>query len=512
MGVRSFLPARVLVACLAILGASLTVPHAGAGRVYEVSVVSKGAVPDDGLPDTRAVNRANDDVAKHGGGRVYFPPGRYIVKGAIQSSGVEFYGSRQAILADPDSQDVTPMVSGERRTTSGEIAKGSKLLTVSDVDGIEPGVLVAIRGAGGRSTVQSTTVLFDPGPSAQRLVLGNGSGFSSSKNYLFIENEIIRYDSRTGNTLNGVARGQFGTTPIAHTGGAPAKQANVLYASVVSVSGDVVTLDRPARASVWGAPVFVGSKNLTVTGLTFDGNTDFGDPHGRSVPLSYELARHVTIRQAKVMNGNHGGILLTEGTSDSLVEDNVLADNGAVSDPPGGAAIWVFGGGHRNVIRNNRIGTAKSPDDHTFYGIWLDDRSDESNEWNARNEDNMIVGNEFFLKGQTGGNAGISVDSGWRNDVRDNTVSGKRGIAGPTQAIRIWSYRAQGTDPEEAKDNVVEGNTVSYNQVGLDVCDGCLKNTFRNNHILEWSETPILDPNTAGNRYEGNFCDGSPCP
>lgn len=508
----------VIVVCAAgailVLGGSW--PKArptAASPVYEATVTDGrfdgGAVPDDGRSDSRAVNAAIRQVHARGGGRVVFPPGVYDVEGIVHLPHVELRGPRSAVLRDPAPVNRTPVLASTVAVASGSIGRGSSRLTVRDPRGIEVGTPVAVRGAGGKSDVQVARIAFDPGPDGSTLVLQSGAGFAYADEHLFVEDELIRYATRSGATLSGVGRGRFGSTAVLHPPGAEVRQAKVLYALVTAIRGRTVTLSVPAAVGVRRAPVFVGSRDLRVTGLTIDGGTRRGDPHVSVVPLTYGLARHVSIRDVHVRNGNHGGVTFERGTSDSQILDSEFVGNGALSQPPGGAAIWVVRGGRRNVIRGNRIGVPSAADDGTHYGIWVDDRSDAAKEWDASGTGNTILGNVIYIHRQSGGNAAISIDGGRDNRVIGNLVSGTRSSQ-PTHGIRIWSN--QGPRPGRSVANIVEGNSVRRVGIGIQVCDGCVANAFVANQVTLWASRAIHDPHSRANVYRRNSCDGAPCP
>ena len=100
------LPRRV---ALALIFALLAAGNAGAAadvanRVFNVR--DFGAVADGQTLDTSAINRAIDACATNGGGRVLFPPGRYLSGTVHLQSRVELFLAEGAVLLGTTNLDL----------------------------------------------------------------------------------------------------------------------------------------------------------------------------------------------------------------------------------------------------------------------------------------------------------------------------------------------------------------------------------------------------------------------
>jgi hypothetical protein len=453
-----------------------------------VNVRDFGAQGDGTVDDTKAIQRAVNAVAVSGG-RVVFPSGVYRAYGVRQDSCVEFRGQQGATLIHPDGLSPGHVVRSRVQSTTGTIRRNSRVLTVASTKGFRPGVLVAIRGAGGRSRVQRNELSADLPPYVTSISVRDAKGLNPHwRNYLVIDNEIVSYNGISGNTLRNVERGLFGTKQALHRAGSIAAQAQRMYAVVVRVSGNKVTLDKPSWASVRGVEVDIGSIGMSVIGLTVDGRRQSPAPiETNPFPLKYELARWVTVRDSTLRNGDHGGISLDMGTRDSRIENNVLADNGNTGKKLG-AAIWLYRGATNNLVRQNAI-TGR-----TWAGITIDDRSIDSTEWDANSTDNTIAENRIDIAFQPSvRSAGVFVTGTSRNRVLRNIISNARtGV--------LVARSVQGTIVSATILNTVRDNTLISNKAGIIVSGS--DNEFVGN-LIRHAETPVLDSGQR-NRFVDN--------
>jgi parallel beta-helix repeat protein len=435
--------AAMILATTAVVGAhaqAVTLPSIPTANVKDLGALGNGVAD-----DTAAIQKANDAVAAKGGGRVLFPAGTYIAADVRQDSNVEFVGMTGATLKHPDGVRNVPIVGGRFVRTTGWITAGSSQLVVLSPKGIRPGAIVAVRAAGGGSTVQSSPSLTAIAAAATQLTLAQAKGWSKSgSNFAQVEGEVVSYSGQSGTTLLNVKRGQFGTVPAAHPLGAQVAQSKVLYARVVSVSGYTVTLDKPAVQTVSRSDVFVGSINMTVRNLTLDGNKlPAGSPTTNPFPLQYRFARYVRIENNTIVRGDHGAISLESGTSDSTIQGNVLMDHG-VPAAKLGSAIWLFGGATGNLVRDNTIGGA------TYLGVMIDDRSETSTEYDAPSDNNAVIHNQIDIPTATG-NATVYVAGSDLNEIADND------LASSFDGISI-TRSTQGIVPEDSERNFVHDN------------------------------------------------------
>src|SRR5688572_11333942 len=102
---RANLKRRVLLVAAIAMAALTAVPaiHSVAQALRPTANVRDyGAVGNGRTNDTAAIQRANDAVARAGGGVVFFPAGTYIAANVRQDSNVEFTGNGDATLKHPD--------------------------------------------------------------------------------------------------------------------------------------------------------------------------------------------------------------------------------------------------------------------------------------------------------------------------------------------------------------------------------------------------------------------------
>ena len=468
-----------------------------------MTTCAKPAIPDDNADDTAAINQAIGQIRGLGGGRVYFPPGTYDAAGIKQRSRVELNGPRSATLRQLPGD--TSVVIGEVTEHVANTTSGSARLTgVSHPDRIEVGAIVAVRGGAGGSDVQRTTLSAPVLVRESPFVLSDGRGFPRYGGFLLIDNEIIKYRSQPGSRnarLSEVERAQFGTTAAPHSSGAVVRLMQRLYAKVVSVSGTTVTLDVPVTRRLVHTTVSVGSTKMSVTGLTVDGNRARATEN--TYPLEYPLARNVTVRGTTLVNGEHGGIRLAQGTSDAVIEDNTFLDNG---DPANrlGAAIWLYQHAVDNVVRNNRIGDGN---DRSFLGVAVDDRTENASEWDGPSNGNRIEGNTVMIPRLRGNDNGGVFIQGSAN----NTVSGNQ-ISLSFDGVRVHDS-PQGSNPRPSFDNEISNNRLIRNDdYAIDVTGR--QNTIRDNEIVN-SGNNCRDSTGSPpqNTWSGNTTDdGSPCP
>ncbi len=473
----------LVTAALTLVPAIQTVAQA---LTPTASVRDHGAKGDGSTNDTVAIQRANNAVAAQGGGVVHFPPGTYVAQNLRQDSNVEFRGTPGATLKHPNGISGYNIVEGRVNKKRGWVVEGSPFVTMSDTKGVLPGAIVGIRGAGGASSVQTSTLSAAIMAGSMSLTVADASGWGVATSYILIDNEILSYNNPSGSSLRNLGRARLGTKAAAHAKGARVSLLQVLYARVVSVGGDWIQLDRVAVQGVKGADVYAGSINMTVRGLAFDGNRKSYGAVKNPFPLLYDLARWVHIDGNTIYNGDHGAISMDKGTSDSLVENNVLADNGDTAKTLG-SAVWLFRGASDNTVRGNTILGDSN------HGVIVDDRSERSTEWDGTSDRNFILANRIDIPAVPG-NSAIYVIGSNRNVVESNDIrSTVYGIA--------VTRSTQGTRPGAASANVVRTNQLTGVQTGLFVTGS--DNWFERNTLTLISE-PIVDLG-IGNRFIENL-------
>ena len=441
-----------------------------------VDVTKYGAKGDGRSDDSVAVQAANDDVARRGGGVIVFPSGTYLASGVRQDSFVEFLGRAGAVIEHPNGRSTEQIFRSRPLRSAGSIASGSNVLHVASTARFVPGAVIAIRGAGGPSAIQRSTLVTRVWESSGAFAVRDAAGFSTGKtyspNYLMIDREIVSYVSLSGTQLLGVQRGLFGTRAAQHAAGVRVAQLSVLYATVRSMTANTVTIDRPALSTVSNAKVFIGSVGMKITDLTLDGNrASSGSSTATPFPVLYELASDAAVTGCTIRNGDDGAIEFAQGTTRSLIANNTLLDNG---DPNGrGAAVWLFQGANHNIVRDNTIGG------DSYSGVYVDDRTVSSTEFDASSAANQIVDNSISIA-RSSANTAVGIFGSSSNIVRGNALDGT------TYGVRIYTG---GQSPVRAptSGNLVADNTLDGHNVGIWV-DG------RNNHIVSNALTDVRTP------------------
>ena len=438
-----------------------------------VDVRRVGAVGDGIADDTDAIQRANDIVARRGGGDVVFPRGTYVASGIEQDSHVTFRGDNGAVLRHPDGVSAAPIIASRVRAARGDVLRGSREVTLDDPMDVPPGSVVGVQGAGGPSSKQTTRLAGAITSTADTLDVTGLDGFTQphpdEPNFVVVDHEVMSYRNIVGNRFVGLRRGMLGTYAAAHETGEVVAQLLVLQTSGSS-RGSLLVLDEAARFTVRHAVVWAGAIGVSVRDLTLDGNRQpSGSLLTNPFPIAYAMTRDASVVGCTIRNGDHGALILDRGAERSVIEDNTLEDNGDLGHELG-AAIWVFRGAHDNVIRDNKIGG------RSVSGVIVDDRTVMPTEWDSPSDGNRIERNEIDLDPMHN-NVGIAIYGSSRNLVTSNHLSG--GAFG----VRVYTG-GQGSAAPATTANVVSDNLVSYDRIAL------------------WA-------NGARNRFSGNVLVGS---
>ncbi len=464
------------------------VPRSTSARLVDVR--DYGAKGDGVADDSLAIQRANDDVARDGGaGTVFFPPGVYRSSGIQQDSYVEFRGTSGSTVKHPDGMSKDPIVRSRVRVTTGSMTKGSRVIHLDGTEGMQKGAKVAVRGAGGASPTQWTALSVAISPFDQTLRVERGFGFSEGKtyrpNYLLVDGEVLSYVARSGSTFVELQRGLLGTRRASHGIGATVSQLEVLYAHVATVDhpARTATLDQPSRLTVDGAFVKVGVIAPTLRDITLDGSRrPNGSPSTNPFPVLYELVTGATIDQTTIRNGDDGAIRFDLGTERSVIQNSALVGNGSPTESIG-AAIWLFRGAVRNVVRNTTISGL------SYTGIYVDDRTIASTEFDEDSAQNTIVDNRIHLP-RVGSNAAIGIIGSSDNVVRGND------LRGTAYGVQVYTGEQSGKRAPTSR-NLIEDNRLAEHHFGFWV-DGD-RNRFIRNKLSD-VDRPVVD-NGADNEF-----------
>lgn len=451
-----------------------------------IDVRSYGAVGDGITDDTAAIQRANDAVAASGGGTVTFSAGMYVAANVRQDSNVEFVGLDDATLRHADGVSNVNIIEGRVFRKKGAITEGSRRLQVSNTRGVLRGAVIGIRGAGGASRVQTSSLSAATTATSVALSVAQAAHWAKGPCYLLVDNEVVSYEGRSGGTLLNLRRAQLGTSAASHARGAKVSLLTALYARVTAVGSNWIDIDRVAVQGVQNTDVYIGSVNMAVRGLALDGNKSPNGSTNNPLPLSYEFARWVTIEGNMIFNGDHGAITFDKGTADSTITNNNLVDNGSPSTKFG-SGVWVFRGASDNSIVDNGIFG------DSMHGVMVDDRTESATEWDAPSNHNYIAANRIDIPAVPQG-TGVWVVGSQGNVVENNEVrSTQRGISA--------TVSTQGIRPLTASGTIVRNNSVIGNDIGLYVTGS--NNWFERNQISS-SRQPIVAKG-AGNQYVENW-------
>ena len=428
-----------------------------------------------------AFQQANDACYSVGGGRVLIPNGKWTVKGVWQDSHVEFYG-KGATLVHPDGLTAN-MISSRNRITTGSIDTGGTALTVASTDNIEVGTLVAIRGAGGKSIRQSSTLASTITSTDTTIPITSVIAFANIERGI-IGNEIIAWTGISGNSFTGVQRGMFGTTAVSHAIGDVLYQACRHYTVVNAINDNVLTVDTIAIMGVTNAEVTIGIISPKITNLNFDGKRILPNGGDNIVPVIWSLVRYGIIDKGEYKNGELGAIQLLHGSRDCIINMPVCKDTGKPTIGIG-SVIWMF----RGCCRNTVIAPILFGD--CYNGIYIDDRTSTSTEWDASCDDNTIIAPNINIK-RNGSNSGVNIVGSQRNKVIGGNIRGTRsgGIINSNQ-----SYTHDGSKVP-AGGNLISGVSMSdlYYSVSLSAKGNRISN-------CAWDKTVTMQ-DTGGNIIE----------
>jgi parallel beta-helix repeat protein len=466
-----------------ILLALLTGPcpwAAGQVTVYvqDFATPTNPGSPDDLLDDTTIIQAANDYVAAQGGGTVIFPAGTlptsaYIAMNVMQDSFVEFRGQNGAVIKHKDGMTAAPIITSRTfGSMSGSIAAGSTTLTVNNTTNLRVGAVVAIRGAGGPSESQATTLSLPATPLDTTLTVATVKGFKTgAEHYLWLNGEIVSYNGIFGNMLLNVKRGLLGTTAALHAAGAPIAQAQRHCAEIQSISGNQVTLSAPAIVGVSGANVQSGSIYMVVRDLTFDGQRPVLANGGNTHGIHYFRARWATITGCTFRNASHRGVELDQASRDCVIEESLFEDNGDPVNKLGGHLMVFRGSKYNDVLNNIFQGDAR-------IAVFIDDRTETATDYDGDCSHNLVDGNEIMTIADWSDsrNSAVAVASSNYNEITNNTMQDTRnGIVVETVA--------QGPVAVDATNNTVTGNTCTGHRRGIQV--SASNNDFQFNIITD---------------------------
>lgn len=387
-----------------------------------------------------AVQKANDELKKLGGGVINLPSGTFEIKGVFQDSNV-FIRGNQTVLKHPDGQS-QDIISSRLYSTDGSSNTQSFNITVKDASNIQKGSLVALKGAGGASPFQNTRLSIEMTSAQTTLSIENTTGFHTN-GVLWIDDELVEYSGISGNTLTGVTRGLYGTNASSHSTGAKVSIALRHIAGVTNVEGNTVTLDKAPVKSVTNANILIGVINPVIKDVIFDGNLNPEGPFLACNPVKWNLVRFGSY---DFIAKNAESAIYLNNTCDTdgvVYGENITKPKGTI-----GSGVWLFQNCHRNSISANFTGD-------TWVGVYLDNRTSKGTEFDGPcdfNNGSVIVNSDYYDKGHT--TTGLSIVGGNHNSFSVKTFKVHTGFSIKNED---QIYNIDGVYPD------AKGNRVNYN-------------------------------------------------
>lgn len=442
-----------------------------------------------------ALQSANDYVKSKGGGTVLVPSGECLAKGIIQDSHVTI--DIKGKLIHPDG--LAPNLISSRVTqTTGSIATGSNKLTVANTDGIEKGTLIGIRGARGISPLQNTkiTTAIDA-TQTTGITLTSIAGFPTFGQFLVIGSEIINFTGLSGNTLTGVTRGLFGTTPSIHATGAVIGTAMRLVGEVVAIDGNVITIDRNAILGVTNSTTSFGVVHPKIYG-NLKGNKD-KTGYKDITAVRWDMVRFGEARYTA--ENFDSAMFLTRNSSDNQIDLKTIDCSTKAQSI--GAAVWLFQGAFRNRVNLNGSGDM-------WVGLYIDNRTSIGGEWDETVDDNygdIVIKSEGYTPSIT--TTGLLAVGANGNRFNINTKQIHTGFS-LKNADQVYTH--DGSLPT-TRNNVINFNVEQGYQPHVVYAPGNIisgfHNTQTNGHFYEGNIKLGVSDGAGNNPVAMRFSDGS---
>ncbi len=302
-----------------------------------------------------------------------------------------------------------------RSVTSGSITADGSILTIDvNSDKFAVGNLVGILGAGGGNVHQRHTIV-DGGDgiddSQVTIGISTATGLATnSRVYFFVaEQEIIRGDVNSNDSIINVTRGEFGTTAAAHAESVNIDAVGYFVSEVLTVDGTTITLKDSATTTVSDASVVVGSSNINILGdITLNGNKPAVDPASNYHGVFARFARKLIVAPTvKFTNIDHAGCTLWVGRDchiDGDFEDIGRPDSGLGFD------VVLFGQCERNTVQGRYRGGNLA--------VAIDDRTS-----NFAEEDGEGIENFLNPSSIDSAREGIVITNGSRNHIVAGIIS-----------------------------------------------------------------------------------------
>ncbi|MEF2246987.1 CBM96 family carbohydrate-binding protein [Paenibacillus sp. IITD108] len=459
----------------------LHTPNAVTGSTINVTDPSYGAIPDDGLDDTAAINAAI--AAALPGDEIYFPNGTYDLISTLSNDATSHIALKNGVNMRGESQSGAILRSHFDRNTAN-----SKVMNAFGLHDIVISYL----------TLTST---FD-GPYSTNHQANNPDR-GGPENMIYIEDRLNQPSYNI--TIDSVTIEKFQRMGVRISKSRDVVVKNSLFQNATDVGGGgagygvsiqgIAKVDRlgyanDSRHNVVENSQFVGpymrhgvliqfySHNNEVRHNDFDGmRLDAIDLHGEDEYLNRIDSNQITgvLTGAGIALGNTGGaapsnhdasgpfnhivnntitnsregIKVHLGSPDTLIEGNTIS---GTTEPSSSKGIYIQNA-PRTIIRNNTItnNTASG-----FWGIVLEHDNGDANAGNVGKgdpEDIVIEGNTI-----TGNSNGVRIDAGTYTLAASNTISGNLGV---DFVDNVSENIPEEPEPFPVPDPVIEGNKVT---------------------------------------------------
>jgi hypothetical protein len=349
-----------------------------------IDVATFGAIPNDGIDDTAAIQRALNSM--QGGGTLVLSPGEYLYSSAISSphAGVLIWGYGWAHLHNTRPDD----------------AYGRHIVLRGANSGIYGVWLSTDRRVRGVSGADYLIVLAGPGQEAidNQLDWG-GIHVAGASNYVVARNAIFNSTADSIRHTNGANNGRIAANYVRGSGDD--------MVSVVSTRGEPMNHDITIEANdladqYWGRGIaVVGGEGITIRNNRI---------------LGTSCCAGILVAQENVYN--------TNGVRNVVVESNVIAHVQTAGQPKNGVRT-----GHAAILVNGDAPGAVSGVVirwNTIQDTWQDGISVQSNSCSIE-----IVGNALYRIGQLSINLSARVSAGLCNVYCDgNTIEGQQAYHG----------------------------------------------------------------------------------
>lgn len=400
-----------------------------------------------------AFQKANDVVTANGGGVINVKPGEYSLKGLTLDSNVDLI-LKDVTLKHPDGL-APSLISTKVTTTTISTIKDSNYININELGSSHKDCIIAIEGLGGISNTQRTELESDIDSTTLTINLVNDDGKFPKNNVIRIGDELIKYSSINNKVVTVVERGAFGTTATSHTKNDVVGLANVFYTEITKVTDNKGYLRDSIPLTANNVRVWIGSKNVKISGGKIDGNKYNGGSPSSVFGIEFPHARFCNITDVSFENCDQGAIFLNKGAQENNITNCNFKDNNVYNLQSGnkGASIWLF--------QNCRFNKIVNP---TFYGsgwvaIYIDDRTTIADIFDKPNTDNYVINATVnFDNNPPGYNPGIIITGSSRNVVSNGYIKG------PYTAVKIERGSQYLKEPEKAENNEVSSFFFDTNQ------------------------------------------------